>query len=57
MIRLDEALINKGNSIDVIDDIINEINYRINDGETKEEVLIDFGLEPENICMLDDEKL
>lgn len=57
MISLEEALINEGNSIEVVDDIINEINYRINDGETKEEVLIDFGLEPENIYTLDDEKL
>jgi len=49
---LKEALINQGNDIETVDDIIQQMRYDVNDGADPEDVLYEYGLEPDYVIDL-----
>lgn len=50
--KLREALINQGNDLEVIDDIINEMISEINEGRNPDDILEEYGLEPDYVLDL-----
>jgi uncharacterized protein (DUF433 family) len=46
---LKEALINQGNDPDEVAEIIEDMTSRVHDGEDPDDVLDDYGLEPDYV--------
>ena len=49
---LTEALINQGNEPDVVDDIIDNMVSDLNEGMNPEDILEEYGLEPDYVMDL-----